>query len=118
VLAGLLVFASFASLGLPGMSGFVGEFLVLAGAYPVYPALAVVAAFAVILTVTYLLWMLRRVTFGPLNEARIGMPDLTVSEALSMAPLGLLIIVVGVFPETLVGVMHTSINALAGILAR
>ena len=78
ILAGTLVFASFASLGLPGMSGFVGEFLVLVGSLPgVHPCYAVIAAFAVMLTVGYLLWMLRRVTFGPLNEERAGMPDMT-----------------------------------------
>ena len=118
VLAGVLVFASFASLGLPGMSGFVGEFMVLAGSFQHFPALTVMAAFAVILTVSYLLWMLRRVAFGPANEARLGMADLTGSEMLSMAPLCLAIVVVGIFPETLVGVMHTSVNAIAAILAR
>ncbi|HEY5540630.1 MAG TPA: NADH-quinone oxidoreductase subunit M [Coriobacteriia bacterium] len=116
VLAGTLVFASFASLGLPGMSGFVGEFMVLAGSLQRFTGLTVVAAAAVILTVSYLLWMLRRVTFGPLNQARLGMADMTASEALSMAPLCVLIVVVGVFPETLVGVMHASVNAIASVL--
>ena len=118
ILAGVFVFASFASLGLPGMSGFVGEFMVLAGSLQRFPALTVVAAFAVILTVSYLLWTLRRVNFGPVNEARIGMADLSASEALSMAPLCALILVVGIFPESLVGVTHASGNAIAAILAR
>jgi NADH-quinone oxidoreductase subunit M len=117
ILAGTLVFASFASLGLPGMSGFVGEFMVLAGSFEGYWILTVVAAAAVILTVSYLLWTLRRVNFGPLNEARVGMADMSVSEALSMAPLCVLIIVVGVFPETLVGVMHASVDAVAAVIA-
>jgi NADH-quinone oxidoreductase subunit M len=117
VLAGTLVFASFASLGLPGMSGFVGEFMVLAGSLLRYSALTYVAAAAVALTVSYLLWMLRRVTFGKLNEERVGMADMSMSEAISMAPLCVLILVVGVFPQTLVGVMHTAVSTLAGMLA-
>lgn len=118
ILAGTLVFASFASLGLPGMSGFIGEFWVLAGSYSSYMAATVISSFAVILTVGYLLWMLRRVAFGPLNEARAGMPDMSRSEALSMAPLILLILVVGVFPQTLVGVMQTSVEGIARLLTR
>ncbi len=100
------------------MSGFIGEFWVLAGSYSAYTIATVVAAFAVILTVGYLLWMLRRVTFGPLNEARVGMPDMTGSEALSMVPLCALILVVGVFPQSLVGVMQTSVEAIAKLVAR
>ncbi len=118
ILAGTLVFASFASLGLPGMSGFVGEFWVLAGSFSSYAWITVIAAFAVILTVGYLLWMLRRVTFGPLNQARVGMPDMTASEALSMAPLMALIVVVGVFPQALVGVMTSTVEVIAHVLAR
>jgi NADH-quinone oxidoreductase subunit M len=117
LLAGTLVFASFASLGLPGMSGFIGEFMVLAGSLLRFSALTYVAAAAVALTVSYLLWMLRRVTFGPLNKERVGMADMSLSEAVSMAPLCVLILVVGIFPQTLVGVMHTAVNALAGLLA-
>ena len=116
VLAGTLVFASFASLGLPGMSGFVGEFLVLAGSIQEFSALTVVAAVAVVLTVSYLLWMLRRVNFGQLNPSRAGMADMTASEALSMAPLCVLIVVVGVFPQTLVGVMAASVDAIAKVI--
>jgi NADH-quinone oxidoreductase subunit M len=118
ILAGTLVFASFASMGLPGLSGFIGEFMVLVGTFPVFPWLAVIAAAAVILTVGYLLWMLRRVTFGPVNEERLGMPEMTLSEALTMAPLCVLIVAVGIFPQALVGVMQASVAALMTMLAR
>ena len=118
ILAGTLVFASFASLGLPGMSGFVGEFMVIVGALSGFTLYAVIAAFAVMLTVGYLLWMLRRVAFGPLNEERAGMADLTLSEGLSMAPLCILIVFVGVFPQTLIGVMSGSVEALVRLVGR
>ncbi len=116
ILAGTLVFACFASLGLPGMSGFVGEFMVIAGTLPVFSAYAIIAAFAVVLTVGYLLWMLRRVAFGPLNEERADMADMTLSEGLSMAPLCALIVVVGVYPQLLVGVMSRSVEALVKLV--
>ena len=71
---------------------------------------------AVLLTVGYLLWMLRRVTFGPVNEKRLGMPDMTLSEAFSIAPLVVLTLVVGVFPQTLVGVLERSVEAITRAL--
>ncbi len=116
IIAGTLVFASFASLGLPGMSGFIGEFMVILGAWPVNAWYSVIAAAAVLITVGYLLWMLRRVTFGPVNEKRLGMPDMTLSEAFSVAPLVILTLVVGIFPQTLVGVMERSVEAITKIL--
>jgi len=117
ILAGLLVFASFASLGLPGMSGFVGEFLVIVGTLGVYPAYAVIAAFAVIITVGYLLWMLRRVAFGPLNPERATMPDIRWSEGLSMGPLCVLIVLIGVLPQMLIGVVSTSVESIVRAIA-
>jgi NADH-quinone oxidoreductase subunit M len=118
ILAGTLVFAAFASLGLPGMSGFIGEFMVIVGAIQPFTVYAVIAAFAVVLTVGYLLWMVRRVVFGPLNEGRADMKDMTLSEGLSMAPLCVLIVFVGVYPQALIGVMSTSVEALAHLVGR
>lgn len=118
ILAGTLVFASFASLGLPGMSGFVGEFMVILGAWNDFTAHAAIAAAAVLVTVGYLLWTLRRVTFGPLNPEREGMADMTLSEAFSMGPLCVLILVVGIFPQTLIGVMGSAVEGLVALLGR
>lgn len=116
ILSGTLVFASFASLGLPGMSGFVGEFMVILGTWPSFTVYAAIAAAAVLVTVGYLLWTLRRVTFGPLNPERANMPDMTLSEAFSMGPLCVLILAVGIFPQTLIGVMATAVEVLVASL--
>lgn len=113
IIAGTLVFASFASLGLPGMSGFVGEFMVIVGmltnafttASSASAAFAAVASVAVMITAGYLLWMLRRVAFGPLNEARADLTDMTLTEGLSVAPLCALIVFCGVYPQALLSVM-------------
>lgn len=116
LLAGTLVLASFASAGLPGMSGFVGEFMVVLGAFESATALAAVAAAAVVLTCGYLLWMVRRVAFGALNPEREGMPDMSATEALSIGPLAVATLLVGVFPQTLVGVMESSIEAIMRLI--
>ena len=116
LLAGLLVFGAFASLGLPGMSGFVGEFLVIIGALKVAPAYAAFAGLAVIITVGYLLWTVRRVAFGPLNEERADMRDLTLAEGLSMGPLCALILVVGIVPQTLIAVISPSVESILRLL--
>ncbi|HET6352329.1 MAG TPA: NADH-quinone oxidoreductase subunit M [Coriobacteriia bacterium] len=118
VLAGILVFASFASLGLPGLSGFVGEFLVILGALGPYMIYAAVAGLAVVLTAGYLLWMVRRVAFGELNADRATMPDITLTEALAIGPLCVATVLVGIFPQTLVGVMNVAVEGVAKVLGR
>lgn len=112
VLSGTLVLAAFASAGLPGLSGFVGEFLVVVGAFPEFLPLAVVAAAAVVATCGYLLWMLRVVVFGPLNEARSDFAEMSGTEAVSIAPLAGLSLVVGIAPSTLVSVTDTAVESL------
>jgi len=116
VLAGTLVFASFASLGLPGMSGFVGEFLVVLGSFQPFMWYSVVAGLAVVVTAGYLLWMLRRVAFGELNQDRATMPEMSVTEALALAPLCVGTIVVGVFPQTLVALTSATVDGITRIL--
>jgi len=116
VLAGTLVFASFASAGLPGMSGFIGEFMVILGSFEVFTWYAALAGLAVVLTAGYLLWMLRRVVFGELNTERVGMPEMTITEAVALAPLCVATVLVGVFPQTIVGVMEATVEAVSRIL--
>jgi NADH-quinone oxidoreductase subunit M len=116
VLAGTLVFASFASAGLPGMSGFVGEFLVVVGSFEPYTGYAVVAAATVLVTCGYLLWMLRSVVFGPLNRERADMKDLTRVELASILTLAAVTVIVGVFPATLGDVMGASLEAIVRTL--
>ena len=95
-------FFVFASAGLPGLSGFVGEFLVLVGAFLYSPLVAAVATFCMILAAAYLLWMFQRVMFGELSDFFRGLghhlTDMTSTEVLTLAPLGALIVIFGVFP--------------------
>lgn len=97
--AGFFLFMSFASIGLPGLNGFVGEFLVLVGSFPTLPALAVVAAAGVILAAVYLLWAYERVFTGPLeDEENRLLADLTTREVALLAPIAVLVLVIGLYP--------------------
>jgi NADH-quinone oxidoreductase subunit M len=95
----LLVFVSLSSIGVPGTNGFVGEFLVLLGAFRTYPVLAVLASTSVIIAAGYLLWAIQRILFNPLDKPENEhVPDLNRRELLLMAPLIAGIIWLGVYP--------------------
>ena len=99
-----MVLTALASAGLPGLNGFVGEFLILVGSFgsstPAMPVLTVVATTGVILAAIYLLWMLSRVFFGPVKDDRNrSMPDLSRRELVTLAPLAALMVLLGVLPQ-------------------
>jgi NADH-quinone oxidoreductase subunit M len=102
VYAAILGFFVFASAGLPGLSGFVGEFLTLVGTFAASPIAAAVAALVMILAAAYLLWMFQRVVFGDLSEFLHGLghhlTDIRPIEILTLAPLGALVVILGIFP--------------------
>src|SRR5687767_5896242 len=90
----------FSSIGLPGLNGFVGEFLILLGAFGVTPLWTAAAATGVILGAVYMLWMYRRVIFGPLkNPANEKLSDLNAREAVLLAPIVILIVLMGIYPR-------------------
>jgi NADH-quinone oxidoreductase subunit M len=89
-----------ASVGLPGLNGFVGEFLIMLGSFRTYPALTACAASGIVLGAVYMLWMYQRVMFGPLDKpANAALADLSGREALVLAPLLALVILLGVVPR-------------------
>jgi len=99
VLAGLFAFASFASLGLPGLSGFVGEFLSLLGAWqsPLAPAFTVLAAVGVLLGAAYMLWMVQRVILGETSASVADVSDATPREIAVLVPLATFSLLMGVW---------------------
>jgi NADH-quinone oxidoreductase subunit M len=109
VAAFLLVTLS--SIALPGLNGFVGEFLILIGAFRWSPTFAAVAASGVILSAVYMLWMFQRVNYGPVtNEKNRALPDLTPREWALMIPTVAMAIVMGVFPGVFLRPMEPSVN--------
>ena len=102
VFAGFFLFMTFASIGLPGLNGFVGEFLVLVGSYATLPVLAIIAAFGVVLAAIYLLWAYERVFTGiPEKEENKVLLDLSPREIGLLAPLAALVLVLGLYPSVL-----------------
>lgn len=113
IFAGMFLFIAFASIGLPGLNGFVGEFLILMGSYPTLPYYTVVAAVGVILAAVYLLWAYERVFTGPItNPANRRVKDLTIGEVLVFVPLVALIILLGVYPKVALDVIGPSTDAV------
>jgi NADH-quinone oxidoreductase subunit M len=118
VTGGLLAFASFASLGLPGLSGFVGEFLSLIGAWQstyVSHWVTVVSALGVLLAAAYMLWMVLRVVLGTPTETVRGLPDASVREVSMLAPLIALTLIVGVSWSSLLGFVDPAAKALTAL---
>ena len=112
VFAGLFTLVMLASIGVPGLSGFVGEFLVLLGTYVSHPWFAVVAAVGVIIAALYMLWAYQRVFHGEPDEANRSFPDLLLTEKLVMVPLVLLIVFLGIYPKPVLDRIGPSVDAL------
>ncbi len=107
-----------ANVGLPGTSGFVGEFLAMIGTYKASVVTAVVATLGVILSAAYALYLYRRVVLGPLEkESMRRMMDLDLREKFIMVPLVALTILFGVWPNPVLNVTDASINELVGRVA-
>jgi len=101
------------SLGLPGLNGFVGEFLVLVGAFQTNPWLAALATSGIIFAAVYLLWLYQRVIFGAVtHEANRGLRDLSPREWALLVPIVVLIVWIGVYPTAFTGKTEATIEAL------
>ncbi len=104
--------AFFASLGLPGLCGFISEFMVFSGSFPVYMNYVIISATSVIITAAYYLYAIHRMFLGKLNEAYRGFPDLNWRERLTLYPLGAIAIVLGFYPQAILGSINTTLHAL------
>lgn len=112
VYAGILTVFTLASLGLPGLSGFVSEFMALMGTYPVFKVITIISVLGLIVTAGYFLYMIQRVLLGPLNEKWAGILDMNKRELFTLIPLMIIIIVIGVYPLFALKYQLVSIGAL------
>lgn len=101
VIASVLAFSAFANLGLPGLSGFISEFFVLAGTFPVNPTWVGLAILGMIIVAAFNLWMLQRVVMGEAREEYHGVTDVSALEGICFTPVVALIVVLGVYPDLL-----------------
>lgn len=117
--AAVLMVFTMANVGLPGTSGFVGEFLTIIAAFKVNTIFALFATSGVILSASYALWLYRRVIFGALDKEELkGLTDLTSVERWMLYPLVALALFFGVYTAPIMEVTAKSAAALAQVLAR
>lgn len=106
------VLTTLSSVGLPGLNGFVGEFLILLGAFGEHRWAGVIAASGVVLGAIYMLWLVRRFLFGPVvHEENRGLPDLNLREWIVLTPLFVLMVYMGVQPGPFLSRMEPSLEA-------
>jgi NADH-quinone oxidoreductase subunit M len=109
VFAGLMGIALFSSLGLPGLNGFIGEFLIFKGSFPLVSWATSISVLGLLATALFMLGILQRVFSGPLNEKWISLPDLTTGERLALAPAIGLMFALGLYPQLVLGVINSTV---------
>lgn len=117
-LATALLIGGFASLGLPGTSGFVAEIMVFLGTFVVWSWPTAIAAFGVVLAAGYVLWMVQRTLFGPIKEHLSDIGDATAIEMVPVAVLVVAILLVGIYPAIISDVFEVGIEPITQSLGR
>ena len=112
VLTGLMGVSIFSSLGLPGLNGFAGEFLIFKGSFALAPLASTLAAIGLFVTAVFLLTLVQRVFTGPLKERWSGFRDLSLSERLTVAPIIALMFTLGVCPQWLITLFNNTVLKL------
>ena len=114
VYSGITLLAMLASLGLPGLMGFVAEFFIFVGSFGVFPYLTAVAVTGVVFSAAMFLWTIQRIFLGPLNERWAQLPDMDLREKISLVPLAVLMLIFGIYPKPLLDVINAAMAALTG----
>ncbi|OGX29364.1 MAG: hypothetical protein A2879_01590 [Omnitrophica WOR_2 bacterium RIFCSPHIGHO2_01_FULL_49_10] len=98
VYSGILIVFTLASLGLPGLSGFISEFMSLMGGFAAFKLITIISVLGIIITAGYFLYMVQRVLLGPLNPVWFNIGDINKREIFTLVPLMIVIIAIGVYP--------------------
>ena len=109
VFCGLMGIALFSSLGLPGLNGFVGEFLIFKGAFPLATWATALAVIGLLATAIFILTILQRVFSGPLNERWSKLQDLTIGERFALLPAIAIMFVLGIYPQLVLGLINSTV---------
>ena len=117
IYAGLMMLTAFASLGLPGLAGFWGEFMAFLGAFQRYPQWTVLSVAGVLVTAAFFLRMIQKVFLGPLQGKSIGLEEINGRELAAVLPLTALTIVLGIWPKFILDLMNPTINHMVNSLA-
>jgi len=119
VFAAFMVLFGMANAGLPGTSGFIGEFMVILSSFRANFWLAFLAATTLMLGAAYSLWLIKRVVFGDISNSHVAaLEDVNTREIIMLSLLAVAVLLLGVWPDPLTSVMHTSVdNLLQHIIA-
>lgn len=122
IYTGIMAIAFFAAIGLPGLSGFVSEFLIFVGSFKTYPVLTMISASGIVFGAGYMLWTLQKVFFGKLPDKWSGPwdptgkkyrhDDVNAVELAALIPLAVVIIYLGIYPVPMMNMMNASVNHL------
>jgi NADH-quinone oxidoreductase subunit M len=109
IFTGLMGIALFSSLGLPGLNGFIGEFLIFKSSFPLVTWAAALSVIGLMVTALVILGVLQKVFSGPLNERWVAFPDLSMGERFALAPAIALMFVLGLYPQLVLGVVNSTV---------
>ena len=112
VFSGLLIFFSLASLGLPGLSGFISEFLSLLGSFNSFRLITIISVLGIVVTAGYILYMIQRLLLGPLNAKWKGLAEINAREIWTLAPLLVITLVLGVYPKLALDIINPALNLI------
>jgi len=115
VYGGILIFTSMGSLGIPGLGGFISEFLVVRGSWPIFTLFTALSMIGLFFTGAYILKSIKQVLHGPLNEHWIGhLSEINAREVFIITPLMVLMLVIGIWPTWILGVINRAVSMLFG----
>jgi NADH-quinone oxidoreductase subunit M len=112
IYAAFFMVFTLAAIGLPATNGFVGEFLILLGGFTASKWAGVLASTGIIIGAGYMLWLYQRVFFLEINKKVAGLPDMDIRETITLIPMLLLVLWIGIYPNSFLGFMHASVQHL------
>jgi len=112
IFSAVLIFFSMASLGLPGLSGFIGEFLSLLGGFKAFKLLTAISVVGIVITAGYILIMVQKVLLGPLNAKWKGLNEISFRELVTVTPLLIITLVLGVYPRLALDIINPALQAI------
>ena len=116
VYAAIMILQCLASLGLPGLAGFISEFLCFLGAFPAWPYYTAASAIGILVTAAFFLRMIEKVFLGPFNEKWSGLKDMAPRELLAIIPLAFLTLIIGLWPRLCLDMVNPTVTALAQVI--
>src|SRR6266705_5432997 len=113
-----MVVAFFATLGLPGLSGFISEAFSFLGAFQSFRWITIASTLGIVLTAAYMLWTLQRLFLGTLPEKWKTLPDINGRELFTLVPLAVIVLFLGIYPSPMINLMTTSVNTLVDVVTK